>query len=412
LISLIGRTQLQKGEKSKMTTTKRSTTNKDRAGRRRFLKGSASAVAALAAAPTIITSRRGAADDNVVRILGVETVAIADWSDFEKDTGLKMEFTGIDSDPGLFMQEIVANEAGSDYDIFAFDGGLEDTLGPEGYFLPIDEDAMSRWASVADGVKRGPLSQGPDGVQYGVPLVFNADSVTYYPADISDEEPLSWGVLFESEETRGRVALEDTWLVTLPVAGSYLKYHGRAEIDDPANMTPEEAKTTVDYLIERKQAGQFRALWGTIEEVQDLLATREVIAASTWEPPYKELRRQGKDVRYAEMIECYVKWILNAYVPRQVEERNKLPQVYTAMDWLLGGNYGVQIALLRGYATGNPDLAIEYANINNLPTQQIAEVEANKSKVDRKFSKELFWQNSGPENVRAIEAEWERFKRT
>ena len=119
-----------------MTTTKRSTTNKDRAGRRRFLKGSASAVAALAAAPTIITSRRGAADDNVVRILGVETVAIADWSDFEKDTGLKMEFTGIDSDPGLFMQEIVANEAGSDYDIFAFDGGLEDTLGPEGYFLP------------------------------------------------------------------------------------------------------------------------------------------------------------------------------------------------------------------------------------------------------------------------------------
>jgi spermidine/putrescine-binding protein len=380
-------------------------------GRRQFLKGATGTGLALTAAPAIIGTRRASADENTVRILGVETVAIQDWSAFEKDTGMKMEFTGIDSDPGLFMQEIVANTAGDYYDLFAFDGGMEDTLGPDGYFLPIDEKAMQLWGSVSDDVKRGPLSRAPDGTQYGVPLVFNADSVTYYPDAIKDPEPLSWQLVFESEETLGYVGLEDTWLVTLPIAGSYLKYHGRAEIGDPANMTPEEAKTTVDFLIERKKAGQFRALWGTIEEVQDMLATREVIIASTWEPPYRELLRQGKDVRYAYMVECYVKWIINGYVPSQVEERGRLPQVYRTLDWLLGGNYGVQIALLRGYATGNPDLAIDHARSSNLPEEQIADVVANKEKVDKKFAKELFWQNSGPEHVRAIEAEWERFKR-
>lgn len=88
---------------------------------------------------------------------------------------------------------------------------------------------------------------------------------------------MSYKLLFDSETTLGQSAIEDTWLTTLPMAALYLKTNGLATIDNPTNMTASEAKATVDFLIERKSAGHFRALWRTWEESIDLLANREVV---------------------------------------------------------------------------------------------------------------------------------------
>jgi spermidine/putrescine-binding protein len=331
--------------------------------RREILKGTAAGAAALTAPAILMRApRRAAAQENTVRILGVETAALEDWSEVERETGVKIEFTGIDSDPGLFVQEVIANEAGDDFDIFAFDGGIEDRLGAEGYLLPVDEAALKRWAEVSEDVKRSPLLQGADGTQYGVPLVFNADSFAYYLDAIEQEEPLSYKLLFDSEATLGQAALEDTWLTTLPMAALYLKANGLATIDNPANMTAAEAKTTVDFLIERKNAGQFRALWRTWEESVDLL-----------------------------------------------KERGALDTIYQALDGFLSGAYGARIAVLRGYATGSPDLALEFAKESGWSAEEIEAIEANIEKVNQKFAADWFWQNADPDHVQDIEAEWQRF---
>ncbi len=381
--------------------------------RRRFLKRSAAGAAALAA-PAILkmSPRQARAAENTVRIIGPNVVAVEDWSDFEAETGLSVEWHGIASDPGVFLQEVIANAAGDDYDIFCFDGGTEDRLGPEGFILPVDESAMQRWAKVPDNIKRSPLLQGKDGTQYGVPLVFNADSFVYFPEMIGQEEPLSYQLLFEAEETRGKVALEDTWLTTFAMAGMYLKHHGMASIDQPSNMTPEEARTTADFLIERKQAGQFRALWGTWEESIDLVANGEVVIENCWEPAVKALQRQGHKVRYAYTVEGYNKWMLAAYIPSQAEERGDLEKIYRAIDGFLGGAYGAQIAVLRGYATGNPRMALDFARDAGWPTEKIEAIEANIAKIDKKFTAEQFWQNAAPDHVQAIESEWQRFVQT
>lgn len=378
--------------------------------RREILKSAAAGTAALAAPGILARSpRRAAAQENTVRILGVETAALDDWSEVERATGVRIEFTGIDSDPGLFVQEVIANEAGDDFDIFAFDGGIEDRLGAEGYLVPVDEAASKRWAGVPEDVKRSPLLQGADGTQYGVPLVFNADSFAYYLDAIDADEPLSYKLLFDSESTLGRSALEDTWLTTLPMAALYLKANSLATIENPANMTPAEAKATVDFLIERKNAGQFRALWRTWEESIDLLANREVVIENCWEPVVKELQRQGKEVRYATTKEGYNKWMIGAYIPTQAKERGALDKIYQALDGLLGGAYGARIAVLRGYATGSPDLALEYAKENGWSAEEVGAIEANIEKVNQKFAADWFWQNADPEHVQDIEAEWQRF---
>ena len=386
------------------------TSNPASESRRRFLARSATAGAALAA-PAILGSspRRARAAEDTVRIIGPDVVAVEDWSDFEAETGLRVEWTGIASDPGVFLQEVIANAAGDDYDLFCFDGGTEDRLGPDGFILPVDETAMRRWAGVPDSIKRSPLLQGRDGTQYGVPLVFNADSFVYFPDLVGQEEPLSYRLLFEAEETKGKVALEDTWLTTFAMAGMYLKHHGMATIDQPSNMTPEEAAATADFLIERKQAGQFRALWGTWEESIDLVANGEVVIENCWEPAVKALQRQGHDVRYAYTVEGYNKWMLAAYIPAQAKERGDLDKIYRAIDGFLGGAYGAQIAVLRGYATGNPRMALDFARDAAWPAEKVEAIEANIAKIEKKFTAEQFWQNASPDHVEAIEAQWQRF---
>ena len=366
-------------------------------------------VTAAAAMTTMIQSRSMAADGDTIRIMGVETAALEDWAPYTQETGLKVAFTGINSDPGVFRQEVVANSAGDSVDIFLMDGGIEDELGPKGFFMPIDGSKIDGWSSIPENMRMSPLLMAGDTL-YGIPAVLNADSFAYDRTVFDDKEPLSFALLFESDATKGKVGLENTWLTTLPMAANYLKVAKGAAIADPANMSPEEAKAVVDFLIERKKAGQFRALWSSFDESVDMMARKEAIVSNVWEPAVKALQKKGMKIGYAITREGYNKWLIGAFVPKQVKDRGTEALVYKALAGLLGGAYSAQIAILRGYATGHPELGLAYAKAHNLPADQIAAIEANIVKVEKKFAAPLFWQNAAPTHVTEIEAEWERFR--
>ncbi len=375
--------------------------------RRSLLKTGAAFGAAAVAAP--FYARNAFAQTGKVRVLGVTTVALPSWEGFVADTGMEIEFTAINSDPGLYVQEVVANEVGDDFDLFAFDGGIEDRLGASGHFQAIDGSQLELWNDVSADVKSSPLLKGTGGEQYGAPIVFNADSFGYYSAEVGDgADELSWGTIFENEALMGQVALEDTWLTTMPNAALYLMGKG-ANIQNPSNMTPDEAKMVADFLIERKKAGQFRAFWHSYEESVDLLGNKEVIAQQCWEPVVKQLQREGKAVEYANTTEGYSKWMIGAYLPSQAEGE-RLERAYKAIDWFLGGQYGAQIAVNQGYATANPNASLKFATDAGWTDEQKGAIEFNIAKVDRKMSLPQYWQNSSPDNVAAIEAEWARFK--
>ena len=77
--------------------------------RRNFIKGAAVG-SVIVGAPAILkglTRRAKAAEKGVVRMLfTAPTMIPGDWTQFEKDTGLKMEDTVIKDDPGIFLTEI------------------------------------------------------------------------------------------------------------------------------------------------------------------------------------------------------------------------------------------------------------------------------------------------------------------
>ena len=379
-------------------------------GRRRFLKQTG-ALAAASAAPLAMMSRPAEAQDNVIRMMGVTTVALPDWSNFEADTGLKMEFTPIDDNIGHFYHEVKANDAGDRHDIFAQLTGVYPSLSEEGYIMPIDGSQMPQYAGTSKDVTESPLLLGDTG-QWGVPLVFNADTFGYFPAVLNEPRPPEWvsyDLVFNNEKTLGRSGLDDSFF-TLTWAAGYVKHQKIAPIDKIADMTPEEAKVVADFLIERKKAGQFRAFWATYEEQVSLFVNREVDAALCWEPGVKDAQKQGADVVYADAKEGYAKWMIAGFIPTQVKERGNLANVYKALNWFLGGAYAAEIAGLRGYGTARPDLGLQYAADNNWTDEQTQVIHDNIHKVKVKFAHPEWWDSGVPFHLDAMEREMDRFR--
>ena len=121
------------------------------------------AAVGVVAATSVYPGRRQAAlaASPVVRGYGVTTSQLKDWSIMEKSIGLQMEFTGTNADIGVFMRDVISNDLGETHDIFIFDGGTEDVLGPQGYYAEVIEDhpELTLWERTPDAWKRTDLLQ-------------------------------------------------------------------------------------------------------------------------------------------------------------------------------------------------------------------------------------------------------------
>jgi len=383
---------------------------------RRDMMKAAAAAGTAALVPGLGARAAHAADEPVVRGYGVTTAQLKDWSHMTKSIGVKMDFSGTNNSVGVFLRDVVASQLGDKVDIFIFESGTEDILGPQGVYLEIDEKnpQLKLWDRTPDEWKRSEVVRGKDGKQYGVPVIGNADSFGYFPekigADPSGQQDISWQVVFESDKTRGRVAYDQTWTYSIGPAALYLMGQGKAKIANVADMTRDEAKAVVDFLIARKKAGQFRTLHSAFEEQVQLLTNREVDVINCWEPATREanLKLGANTVRYAYTVEGYFKWGHGAYIASQAKDRGNLDTIYKVLNYFLDGEYRALQARDRGYAGPNMDLGVAYAEKNGWSADDIANLKATDEKVARKFKKP-FVSTTTPSNSDAIEEEWQRF---
>ncbi len=384
--------------------------------RRHFIK-SAAAGAAIVGAPAVLgglTRRVRAQEKGVIRMLfTAPTMIPGDWTRFEADTGLKMEDTVIKDDPGIFLTEVEVNDAGDRFDLISTLSGVEQSLIDGGYIMQAETGAVGNWGGMPDSIKSIPYlvrDLSPDaGMVWGMPLAMNADSFGYLPAKLDEPRPpeeASWSLVFESEKTVGRSSTGDNYIY-LWEALAYLKNVGKLEVQDILNPSPEEARATADFLIERKQAGQFRNFWKIFDDQVADMKNGEVDAIRCWEPAVREANKAGGDWVYANAKEFYTKWLHAAYIPSQVEDRGNLEEVYTALDWFLSGGYASTITPLRGYLNGRPDLATEYAMRNDMDDIS-APMNAAQEKLKLKFAKEDFWFSAVPEHLQEMQAQMDR----
>jgi putative spermidine/putrescine transport system substrate-binding protein len=391
-----------------------------RLSRRNFVESALSLSALTAAAATLPAalpgmSQQAWAAGAPVKGYGVTTAQLKDWSIMTKSNGVSIEYTPTNADIGVFMRDVMSNDLGDTHDFFIFDGGTEDVLGPEGFYAPIVEDhpELTLWARTPDTWKRSDLIRADD-TQWGVPVIGNGDAFGYFPAVIganpNGQDEIPWTTFFEGEQVKGRVAIDRSWLQSMSETANFLKHHGRATIEDPADLAQEEARAVADYLVERKRAGHFRTIFSAFEEQVQLLSNKEIDMINCWEPATRDanLALGPGTVIYAYTVEGYYKWGHGAYVATAAMERDNVDNIYKVLNYFLGGEYRAYQAKERGYAGPNMDLGVEYATEHGWPQEDIDLLKYTAEKVEKKFEKP-FWCKTTPSNADVMEEEWQRF---
>jgi len=380
------------------------------------MRGASVALAAAAAGESLLPRVRRAkaapAADNVVRVLGISNGAPNSWAEFEKDTGLKVEWTPIGDDVGVFLHEMIANDAGENYDVVTCLSGAYEPLADQDLLLPIDTARLKNWQGASELIRKAtPLAANGKGA-WGIPFQMNADAFCYFWKDLGEPDApaeVSWKILFDDQRTLGKVAL-DGGLYMIPYCAIYLKYHKIVDIGDIVNMTRSECDSVANYLLERKKAGQFRTLYKSYDEQVQLLTNREVLAETCWEPATRAAQAKGLQVAHAYTVEGYDKWAQSLMIPAQVKGRGGVDKAHALINWLMGGSYAAEKSSTEGYLTPRPDLGIEYAKEHGWAPEKVAAIEATATKMNTKFLKDLYWDPGYTKSLEYYEMAMARFR--
>jgi spermidine/putrescine-binding protein len=367
-------------------------------------------MAAAALAP-LVPSRANAAN------LTLADIGVGDpgnWSPFTSSTEHTVDVVSIGNGPSAVVNQLLAGGGRSNFNLVNIVGGMQEPLVQNDLIRGLDTSRVPNWSDnayigeyLADGTP-GFQFIGYDGDVYGVPTVLQGDSFAYLPGETG--ELSSFGALFD-RKFKGYVSIEDNYTTAGQKTALFLNASGEADIADPADMSPEEVKTVVDFLIEQKKAGQFRVIWSSFEQAVNLLTSKEVHVMDCWEPMVFAARDQGVDAKYAQPKEGYLLWAMAAYIVNNPNMSDAdLAGTYDLLNFMLDGWYGATITLKRGYMT-NPN-AVDYAR--NHP-DQFSEADADRIEeitrgVEAKFAKGGTWQNRWPTHVDVYEEEWQRFK--
>jgi len=390
-------------------------TTKNGFTRRSFLRATSGIGASALFAPMIgtgLTRRAFAQSADVIRILvTAPTMNLTDWSAFEAETGLKTDVTIIKDDPGLFLNEIMVNDGGERFDIITTLGGTEKVLAAGGFTIPLDTSMMPNWDGVQKTISEGSLTK-VDGKIWSIPYGMNADSFGYLPETLGLPEPpeeISWATVFDNEKAMGKTSMGDTY-VYLQIFAAYCKATGKLDIANIESLTGAEAEKAADLLIDRKKAGQFRNFWSQFDDQVNDIKNGEVYATACWEPAVIESRKAGVNVQYASTKECYWKWMYTSQIPAQVADRGNAENVYKALNWFMGGTFATLLTPTRGYVTARPDLGKQLVQEKGLGADISDAIDIAVSKVEKKFSKEMFWFDNRPEHLDEIIPAMDRVK--
>lgn len=179
-----------------------------------------------------------------------------------------------------------------------------------GLTVPVDTARLSNWNDIfpalqtADGVV-------VDGNVVMVPADWGNASIAYRPDMVGDafKDGETWAIFYD-DAFEGKVSMLDDPLVI--AIGAMV--HGMS-YEDANLMTGDALQSHKDYAAKAVKNSRF--LWTDPTELQQALASGEIVAAYAWNDAVKNLKAEGVDIAYAKPKEGYFTWfcgltILNA----------------------------------------------------------------------------------------------------
>ena len=177
-------------------------------------------------------------------------------------------------------------------------------------------------------------------------------------------------------------------------------------------MTPDEVKAVCQFLIGYKKKGQFRTFWDGFQNGVGVLASKEVVMASCWEPIQLVARKKGANIHYGTMKEGHQTWNNVLMFTKGGRQRgmetqfNKLANLY--LDPWFGARtvatfgFAPQMVGVEKFMDAHPD------DFDKATRDRVKDVMARKAK--RYQIKGNSWQKVFPTHIRAYQDWWSRLQ--
>ena len=174
-----------------------------------------------------------------------------------------------------------------------------------------------------------------DGQRYYMPMDWGNSTVLYRKDLVAPEhagENLSWAIIYE-DWYAGRIASYDS-TANVQIAG-LLK-----GIDDIFAMTDEQLAEIRPLLEMQRQ--NLRFYWGDVSEIDQALASGELVAAYGWNDSYVRLRDQGIDIELGVPKEGIFTWCCGLTIHPETKNLDASYDLINAMTSPEAGAYEIE----------------------------------------------------------------------
>ena len=212
-----------------------------------------------------------------------------------------------------------------------------------GIIEPIDTSRLSNWPDITPSLKTIPGTV-YGGKQYFIPTAWGQTSVLYRP-DLAPEyvDNESWGILWDPKY-KGRLSMSDSLVDGVMVAAIY------SGAENPFDMTDAEMAKTRAAL--KEQLPLIRFYWDSPTEVEQALASGELVAGTTWNDSYATMKSEGHNVAYMSPKEGAMTWVCGFCIMTD-HDPAKIDKIYDYIDAYMSVETGIYEITEYGYGHGN-----------------------------------------------------------
>jgi spermidine/putrescine-binding protein len=231
-----------------------------------------------------------------------------------------LEWSGYDA-PDYFGSYVAKHAGPPEFSIFASEedalqkvraGFAADAMHPCNYSVqrfkdaglvrPIDTAKLTNWKDVFPALQTAQGVVGKDGEVMMAPADWGNSSIAYRPDLVDDayKASESWGI-FTDDKYKGRVAMSDNE-VAVQISGLLYGYSAEKIF----TMDGEDLAKVKDTVV--KMVNNSRFLWNDPTEIQQGLASGEIVAAYAWNDTPVNVGKQGVPIAFAKPKEGYFTW--------------------------------------------------------------------------------------------------------
>ncbi len=280
----------------------------------------------------------------------------------KEDLGITLQMTALDSD--AVTQRAVTQP--NSYDIADIEYWICKKVFPAGVLQPMDTSKVRLFDKIVPIFTTGKLTptstvaqgtapntvgfvDGAGSVRFSptltqwftmIPTIYNADTLGIRP-DLVGRPITNWKDIMDPA-FRGKTSILNIPSIGIMDAAMICESAGVIRYGDKGNMTRAEIDTTINFLIEAKRAGQFRAFWKTFDESVNLMASGEVVIQSMWSPAVTAVRSRGIPCVYQPLAEGYRAWGGGLALAKHLRGL-QLDAAYEYINWYLSGWVGAYL---------------------------------------------------------------------